>query len=372
MSELNNSRENQNIKVVVGMSGGVDSSVAAYLLKQQGYEVIGVFMKNWEEDDTDEYCAAAEDMADAQSIADKLQIPFKTINFAAEYWDRVFEYFLEEYRSGRTPNPDIMCNKEIKFKAFLDYAKILGADYIATGHYTRVEREEGATNMLRGVDNNKDQTYFLYTLQQQQLNKTLFPVGELEKSQVRQIAEEQGFVTANKKDSTGICFIGERKFKDFLQQYIPAQPGNIEDDQGNVIGKHSGLMYHTLGQRKGIGIGGLHDKSEEPWYALEKDMQRNVLIIGQGHDHPRLMSRGLIASQLHWVRPDKLKSQFRCTAKSRYRQADFECLVEQIDDSNWRVTFDKKQRAVTPGQSVVFYQDEQCLGGGIIDRIIKE
>lgn len=378
MSVLDNSSDNQNIsinrniKVVVGMSGGVDSSVSAYLLKQQGYEVIGVFMKNWEEDDTDDYCAAAEDMADAQAIADRLDIPFKTINFAAEYWDRVFEYFLEEYRSGRTPNPDIMCNKEIKFKAFLDYAKILGADYIATGHYARVDRVGNNTHMLRGVDNNKDQTYFLYTLQQEQLNKTLFPVGELEKSEVRQIAEEQNFVTANKKDSTGICFIGERKFKDFLQQYIPAQPGDIEDDQGNVIGQHTGLMYHTLGQRKGIGIGGMQDKSEDPWYALEKDMQRNVLIVGQGHDHPRLMSRGLIASQLHWVRPDVMENKFRCTAKSRYRQTDFDCEVEKISEDNWKVTFDQKQRAVTPGQSIVFYQNEQCLGGGIIDKITKE
>ena len=367
----NETSSNQAIKVVVGMSGGVDSSVAAYLLKQQGYDVIGVFMKNWEEDDTDDYCAAAEDMADAQAIADKLEIPFKTINFAAEYWDRVFEYFLQEYRSGRTPNPDIMCNKEIKFKAFLDYAKILGADYIATGHYARVERVNGNSLMLRGVDGNKDQTYFLYTLQQDQLNKTLFPVGELEKSEVRRIAEEQGFVTANKKDSTGICFIGERKFKDFLQQYIPAQPGDIEDDQGNVIGKHSGLMYHTLGQRKGIGLGGMANASEEPWYALKKDMERNVLIVGQGHDHPMLLSKGLMASQLHWVKPDEMTEQFSCTAKSRYRQTDFSCTVEKLDDDNWRVTFDEVQRAVTPGQSVVFYDGDKCLGGGIIDQIIQ-
>jgi len=364
-------KENSTTKVVVGMSGGVDSSVAAYLLKKQGYDVIGVFMKNWEEDDTDEYCAAAEDMADAKSIADKLEIPFKTINFSAEYWDRVFEYFLEEYRSGRTPNPDIMCNKEIKFKAFLDYATVLGAEYIATGHYVRVERSNGASLMLRGIDNNKDQSYFLYTLNQQQLNRSLFPVGELEKSEVRKIAEEQGFITANKKDSTGICFIGERKFKDFLEQYIPAQPGNIEDDQGNVIGKHSGLMYHTLGQRKGIGIGGLADKSEQPWYVVDKDLKRNVLIVGQGHDHPRMLSDGLIASQFHWVQSEGITESFRCTAKSRYRQQDFACLVEKFDRGNWRISFDEKQRAVTPGQSVVLYQNEICLGGGIIDTIIQ-
>jgi len=356
--------------VVVGMSGGVDSSVAAYLLKQQGYNVIGVFMKNWEEDDTDDYCSAAEDMADAKSIADKLDIPFKTINFSAEYWDRVFEYFLDEYRSGRTPNPDIMCNKEIKFKAFLDYAKILGAQYIATGHYVRVDRSSGQSLMLRGVDSNKDQSYFLYTLNQQQLNHSLFPVGELDKQEVRRIAQQQGFVTADKKDSTGICFIGERKFKDFLEQFIPAQPGDIEDDKGNVIGKHSGLMYHTLGQRKGIGIGGLANASEEPWYVVSKDLQRNILTVGQGHDHPLMQSDGLIASQLHWVAPNLIEDKFRCTAKARYRQQDFTCSVERLDDDNWRVTFDQQQRAVTPGQSIVFYDGEKCLGGGIIDTIL--
>ncbi|MGX5174184.1 tRNA 2-thiouridine(34) synthase MnmA [Aliikangiella sp. IMCC44653] len=363
--------DNSQTKVVVGMSGGVDSSVAAYLLKQQGYDVIGVFMKNWEEDDTDDYCAAAEDMADAKAVADKLEIPFKSINFAAEYWDRVFEYFLEEYKAGRTPNPDIMCNKEIKFKAFLDYADILGAKYIATGHYARVVRTSTGSQMLRGLDNNKDQTYFLYTLQQQQLNKTLFPVGELQKSKVREIAQQQGFITANKKDSTGICFIGERKFKDFLQQYLPAKPGDIEDEHGEIIGQHSGLMYHTLGQRKGIGIGGIQTADEAPWYALKKDLLRNVLIVGQGHEHPLIMSDGLIASQLHWVEPDKIEKRFRCTAKTRYRQEDVACLVEQLDDSQWRITFDEKQRAVTPGQSVVFYQADLCLGGGIIDNIFN-
>lgn len=356
--------------VVVGLSGGVDSSVAAYLLKTQGYDVIGVFMKNWEEDDTDDYCSAAQDMADAKSVADKLAIPFKTINFSAEYWDRVFEYFLQEYRSGRTPNPDIMCNKEIKFKAFLDYAKVLGADYIATGHYVRVDRRSGQSLMLRGIDSNKDQSYFLYTLNQQQLSQSLFPIGELEKPEVRQIAEEQGFTTAGKKDSTGICFIGERKFKGFLEQYIPAQPGDIENDEGQTIGRHSGLMYHTLGQRKGIGIGGLAEASEEPWYVVSKDLERNVLIVGQGHDHPLMQSKALIASQLHWVTPDLVAERFVCTAKSRYRQQDFECLVERMDQENWKVSYDQPQRAVTPGQSVVFYHQDKCLGGGIIDTII--
>jgi tRNA-specific 2-thiouridylase len=322
-------------------------------------------------DDTVDYCSAAEDMADAKSIADKLAIPFKTINFSAEYWDRVFEYFLEEYRSGRTTNPDIICNKEIKFKAFLDYAMVLGAEYIATGHYVRVLRENGKSLMLRGVDDNKDQSYFLYTLDQQQLSKSMFPVGELEKSEVRRIAEEQGFVTANKKDSTGICFIGERKFKDFLEQFIPAQPGDIEDDQGNTIGRHSGLMYHTLGQRKGIGIGGLANKSEQPWYVVAKDLSRNVLIVGQGHDHPLMLSDGLVASQLHWVDADNIGDSFRCSAKSRYRQQDFNCFVERVDEDNWKISFDEKQRAVTPGQSVVLYDNDRCLGGGIIDTIIS-
>lgn len=357
--------------VVVGMSGGVDSSVAAYILKEQGYNVIGVFMKNWEEDDTDEYCSAAEDMADAKSIADKLNIPFKTINFSTEYWDRVFEYFLEEYRSGRTPNPDIMCNKEIKFKAFLDYAVVLGADFIATGHYVRVSRKNNISKMLRGTDDNKDQSYFLYTLNQQQLNKSMFPVGELEKPEVRKIAEQQGFVTANKKDSTGICFIGERKFKDFLEQFLPAQPGNIEDDKGNVIGRHSGLMYHTLGQRKGIGIGGLTHASDDPWYAVRKDLKRNVLVVGQGHDHPLLLTDGLIASQLDWVNKEDIASNFTCTAKSRYRQADFNCTVELLEDNSCRVLFQEKQRAITPGQSIVFYDGEICLGGGIIDTFLN-
>lgn len=359
----------ENTHVIVGMSGGVDSSVSAYLLKEQGYQVEGLFMKNWEEDDTDEYCSAAEDLADAQAVCDKLGIKLRTVNFAAEYWDRVFEYFLEEYKAGRTPNPDIMCNKEIKFKAFLDYAQLLGADYIATGHYVRRGEADGKATLLRGLDRNKDQSYFLYAVSHDKIAKTLFPVGEIEKPEVRKIAEEQGLVTAKKKDSTGICFIGERKFTDFLQQYLPAQPGNIETPEGEVIGKHNGLMYHTLGQRKGLGIGGRQDASEEPWFTLDKDLERNVLIVGQGHEHPLLMSHSLVADKLDWVAGEAPSDNFRCTAKTRYRQDDVACTVKRLNDSNWLVEFDDKQRAVTPGQSVVFYQNEVCLGGGIIKEI---
>lgn len=359
-------------KVIVGMSGGVDSSVSAYLLKEQGYQVEGLFMKNWEEDDNDEYCAAAEDLKDAQAVADKLGIELHTINFAAEYWDNVFEYFLEEYKAGRTPNPDIMCNKEIKFKAFLEFAaEDLGADYIATGHYVRRRHQNDRWQMLRGLDNNKDQSYFLYTLGEEHIAKTLFPVGELEKPLVRKIAEEQGLVTHDKKDSTGICFIGERKFKDFLSQYLPAQPGVIETAEGEEIGKHEGLMYHTLGQRKGLHIGGLADFGDDPWYVVDKDVERNVLIVGQGADHPSLYSKGLIAKQLHWVDRQPLNTPVRAAVKTRYRQADIPCTITPVDDDQVEVVFDEPQKAVTPGQSAVFYQEEVCLGGGIIESYIR-
>lgn len=369
MSDLTPNKPISETRVIVGMSGGVDSSVSAYLLKQQGYQVEGLFMKNWEEDDDTEYCTAAEDLADAQAVCDKLGIELKTINFAAEYWDNVFEYFLEEYRAGRTPNPDIMCNKEIKFKAFLDYAQLLGADYIATGHYVRRGEQDGKATLLRGLDPNKDQSYFLYAVAHDKIGKTLFPVGELDKPDVRKIAEEQGLITAKKKDSTGICFIGERKFTDFLQQYLPAQPGDIETPDGKVIGKHNGLMYHTLGQRKGLGIGGLADANEEPWFSVDKDLERNVLIVAQGHDNPLLMSKSLIAKNLDWVAGDAPSDKFECTAKNRYRQADVACTVSKIDEESWLVEFAEPERAVTPGQSVVFYLDQVCLGGGIIDSI---
>ncbi|WP_413111286.1 tRNA 2-thiouridine(34) synthase MnmA [Thaumasiovibrio sp. DFM-14] len=363
--------DNSQKKVIVGMSGGVDSSVSAYLLLQQGYQVEGLFMKNWEEDDNDEYCAAAEDLADAQAVCDKLGIHLHTINFAAEYWDNVFEYFLAEYKAGRTPNPDILCNKEIKFKAFLEFAdEVLEADYIAMGHYVRRSfptKEGEKAQMLRGIDNNKDQSYFLYTLSHEQVARSLFPVGDLEKPEVRRIAEEQGLVTADKKDSTGICFIGERKFTDFLKQYLPAQPGNIESTEGEIIGEHQGLMYHTLGQRKGLHIGGMKDRSEDPWYVVDKDMKRNVLIVGQGKNHPRLQSNGLMAGQLHWVDRQAISEPVTCTVKTRYRQQDIACTIIPVDDENIKVVFDEPQIAVTPGQSAVFYQGDICLGGGIIE-----
>jgi len=365
--------DNSHIKVIVGMSGGVDSSVSAYLLQQQGYQVEGLFMKNWEEDDTDKYCAAAQDLQDAQAVCDKLGITLHTINFAAEYWDNVFEHFLAEYKAGRTPNPDIMCNKEIKFKAFLEFAaEDLGADYIATGHYVRRREKNGHVQLLRGLDNNKDQSYFLYAVGEKQIAKTLFPVGELEKPEVRRIAEEQDLITANKKDSTGICFIGERKFTEFLQEYLPAQPGDIVTPTGEVIGQHQGLMYHTLGQRKGLGIGGLQNSNENPWYVVGKDMQNNRLLVAQGADHPALFSYGLIAKQCDWVDRTVKKEPFRCTVKTRYRQQDIPCTVTPIDDDTLEVIFDAPQAAVTPGQSAVFYIDEVCLGGAIIEQHLQQ
>ncbi len=367
-----NQTDNSQTKVIVGMSGGVDSSVSAYLLKQQGYQVEGLFMKNWEEDDNDEYCAAAEDLADAQAVAESLGIELHTINFAAEYWDNVFEYFLAEYKAGRTPNPDIMCNKEIKFKAFLEFAaEDLGADYIATGHYVRREKRDGKWQLIRGLDGNKDQSYFLYTLGEQHVAKTLFPVGDIEKPKVREIAEQQGLITHDKKDSTGICFIGERKFKDFLARYLPAQPGIIETAEGEAIGEHEGLMYHTLGQRKGLHIGGMKEFGDAPWYVVDKDVTRNVLIVGQGADHPRLYSNGLIANQLHWVDRQGPSEPVRCVVKTRYRQQDIACTLTPQENGTVSVQFDEPQKAVTPGQSAVFYQDDCCLGGGIIESYIR-
>ena len=364
--------QNATKKVICGMSGGVDSSVSAFILQQQGYQVEGLFMKNWEEDDDTDYCTAAADLADAQAVCDKLGIKLHKINFAAEYWDNVFEHFLSEYKAGRTPNPDILCNKEIKFKAFLEYAaEDLGANYIATGHYVRRRGADDKAQLLRGLDANKDQSYFLYTLSSKQVGQSLFPVGDIEKPIVRAIAEDLGLVTAKKKDSTGICFIGERKFKDFLARYLPAQPGNIRTVEGDIIGRHDGLMYHTLGQRKGLGIGGVKGASEEAWYVVEKDLVNNELIVAQGHDHSALLSTGLIAQQLHWVDRQPIREPLRCTVKARYRQTDVPCTIEPIDDESIKVIFDEPQIAVTPGQSAVFYLDEVCLGGGIIEQQLK-
>lgn len=360
-------------RVIVGMSGGVDSSVSALLLLQQGYQVEGLFMKNWEEDDDTEYCTAKADLADAQAVCDKLGIHLHTANFAAEYWDGVFEHFLAEYQAGRTPNPDILCNREIKFKAFLDYALELGADYIATGHYVRREQRDGQTLLLKGLDPNKDQSYFLCAVNEACLERSLFPIGHLEKPKVRDIAAAAGLATSAKKDSTGICFIGERKFRDFLQQYLPAQPGSIETVDGEVIGTHQGLMYHTYGQRQGLGIGGLRDHDENPWYVVGKDLERNVLVVAQGNNHPALFSRGLIAGQIAWINRQAPVLPLRCTAKIRYRQQDQHCEVTAVPgmDNTVQVLFDSAQRAVTPGQAIVFYEGDICRGGGIIEQYIR-
>ncbi len=358
-------------KIIVGISGGVDSAVAALLLKQHGYDVEALFMKNWEEDDTQDYCSAEEDLADAQQVCDKLDIPLHSVNFSSEYWDNVFEYFLAEYQNGRTPNPDIMCNKEIKFKAFLDYAISLGASRIATGHYVQNNIIEQGCQLLRGLDENKDQSYFLYALTGQQLSQALFPVGNFNKPAVRELAKQNGFDVFNKKDSTGICFIGERKFKDFLQQFLPAQPGLIQTLEGKTIGNHSGLMYYTIGQRQGLGIGGMQNASEEPWFVVSKDLNNNILVVTQGHDHPQLLHTHCVAHDLHWINPLELSFPFNCTAKTRYRQPDQECTIESDEGTEILVSFKQAQRAITPGQALVFYQDDVCLGGATIDKSLN-
>jgi len=361
-----------NGKVIVGMSGGVDSSVSALLLMQQGYEVEGLFMKNWDEDDGTEYCTAKEDLADAEAVCAKLGIKLHTANFAAEYWDNVFEHFLAEYKAGRTPNPDILCNREIKFKVFLEYAEMLGADKIATGHYVRQGVRNGRPRLLKGLDGNKDQSYFLHAVPEAAIARTLFPVGELEKPAVRALAEQYELITAKKKDSTGICFIGERRFRDFLQQYLPAQPGTIETPDGDVIGKHMGLMYYTLGQRQGLGIGGLANYSEEPWYVAAKDLDRNVLIAVQGKHDPLLYSDTLATEAMDWVAGEPPVQQGRFTAKTRYRQSDCGCEMRALPDGGVEVTFDDPQWAVTPGQSLVLYDGDICLGGGVIRATWKK
>lgn len=357
-------------RVIVGMSGGVDSSVAALLLQRQGHRVSGVFMKNWEETDPSFPCTAVEDARDAYDVCATLGLELDAVNFAREYWDRVFEYFLAEHRRGRTPNPDILCNKEIKFKAFLQHALNLGADYIATGHYARVREADGEFRLLKARDDAKDQTYFLHTLGQEQLARSLFPIGELPKFEVRTLAAQAGLATAFKKDSTGICFIGERDFNRFLSRYLPAQAGDIRSAEGEWLGRHQGLMYYTLGQRKGLGIGGRSDAEETPWYVAAKDLASNTLVVVQGHDHPLLFSRGLETRKLHWISGRTPVLPLVCNAKTRYRQPDQACTVTDSGDGHYQVIFEHTQRAVTPGQSVVFYQGEECLGGGVIDALL--
>jgi tRNA-specific 2-thiouridylase len=361
-------------RVVVGLSGGVDSAVSAWLLKQQGHEVVGIFMKNWEDDDDDEYCSSRQDFLDAASVADVIGIEIEHVNFAAEYKDRVFAEFLREYEAGRTPNPDVLCNAEIKFKAFLDHAVRLGAEKIATGHYARVRQRGGRFELLKGLDPLKDQSYFLHRLTQAQLARTMFPVGELPKTEVRRLAAEIGLPNAKKKDSTGICFIGERPFREFLNRYLANTPGPIKDDRGRTLGKHVGLSFYTLGQRQGLGIGGVKDKKaargggeHAPWYVARKDLARNTLVVVQGHEHPWLQYAALVAEDLSWVAGEP-PAPGALGAKTRYRQADAPCALAQGASGSIRLEFaaDSPQWAVTPGQSAVLYDGDVCLGGGVI------
>lgn len=357
-------------KVIVGLSGGVDSAVAALLLKRQGHAVTAVFMKNWDEDDTAGYCPAAADLADAREVAARLELELATVSFSAEYWNRVFTHFLDEYAAGRTPSPDIICNREIKFRAFLDYALAAGADYIATGHYARIARTP-SVSLLQAVDTRKDQTYFLHTLTRPQLERSLFPLGELRKSEVRRLALEAGFSIHDKKDSTGICFIGERRFDEFLARYLRKHPGEIRTLDGTVVGEHAGLMFYTIGQRQGLGIGGRHGGSGEPWYVIDKDMAHNILVVAQGTEHPALYKRRLQASSLHWISGQAPSPPFVCKARIRHQQPLQDCTLQSITGRHGRVAFAQPQRAIAAGQSVVLYSGEQCLGGGIIEAALE-
>ena len=351
-------------KVIVGLSGGVDSAVSALLLKQQGYQVNGLYMKNWEEDDA-QGCSSEEDLKFARQVADQLDIQLHTANFSDQYWTEVFENFLSEYRSGRTPNPDVLCNREIKFKTFIEHAQTLGCDKIAMGHYAESVMDDNGWHLLKGIDDNKDQSYFLHLISQQNLSETIFPLAEMTKPQVREIARKHQFQCHSRKDSTGICFINTQRFSDFLARYLPPEQGDILDENGTVIGQHKGCWYYTLGQRQGIGVGGISAKQELPWYVADKDIKENTITIVQGNDHPLLFHSRLIATDLYWINriPD---SKTRLTCKIRYRQADQECRIDFMDNDQLQVVFDCQQRSITPGQSVVFYSDKECLGGGII------
>jgi len=356
---------NDSTRVVVGMSGGVDSSVAALLLKEQGFDVHGLFMTNWEEDEQ-AYCTAAEDYQDARQVCLELNIPLHKVNFSAEYRQQVFQYFLDEYQANRTPNPDVLCNREIKFGVFLGFAKRLGGEMIATGHYARIGKQGESFRLLKGKDRRKDQSYFLHAIKREVLSQVLFPLGELDKSEVRLVARKNGFDNFAKKDSTGICFIGERRFRPFLQNYLPAQPGEIQTPAGEVLGRHEGLMYYTLGQRQGLGIGGQAGGASQPWYVADKRVTDNVLVVVQGHEHPMLYSDALIAGPMHWLKDEPVRPRFRCQVKTRYRQADQACEVRVLSDGQCRVVFDEPQWAITPGQFAVLYQADECLGGGTI------
>jgi tRNA-uridine 2-sulfurtransferase len=359
-------RNKQLTRVIVGISGGVDSSVAAFLLKEQGFQVAAVYMHNWQDDVDKQHCSAAQDLLDAEKICKHLRIQLNVVNFSKEYWEKVFQYFLDEYAAYRTPNPDVMCNKEIKFRAFLDYAKTQGSDYIATGHYAQRLTINSKHHLLKGVDNNKDQSYFLYTLNQHQLGSTLFPIGALTKTEVRKIAQNAGLANYAKKDSTGICFIGERKFKTFLSEYLLSKPGNIIDTAGNWIGKHDGLMFYTIGQRHGLKIGGQKHAKEAPWYVAVKNISSNELIVTQDRNSSLLLAKSLHCINFHWISNEAANIPLKCTAKIRYRQQDQECIVTKIEENAYHIAFTEPQWAITPGQSVVLYQGEECLGGGII------
>ena len=355
-----------NTPIIVGLSGGVDSAVSALLLKQQGYQVEGVFMQNWEAERDDPYCSAEQDLSDAQAIADQIGIPLHTANFSKDYWQRVFQHCLDQFARGLTPNPDILCNREIKFNVFLNYVKQHGAHTLATGHYARVKQQDGQYQLLKGLDPNKDQSYFLYTLGQEALAHCCFPLGELEKTSVRDIAASHGLINHAKKDSTGVCFIGERKFKPFLQEFILAQPGPIKALDGHTLGQHDGIMFYTIGQRKGLELGGQKNYSGGAWYVAEKDIENNTLLVVDDPNHPLLFKQELMCDDLHWISGTPPTQPLHYTAKTRYRQSDQACQLELVSGSRYRVRFEQAQRAVTPGQSIVFYQQDQCLGGAII------